>query len=287
MTSPPSFALLIGAMKAGTTSLFSWLEPHPQVATPRTKEPFLFAREPPPTSLEAYASNFAWKPQHRVGLEASTDYAKYPAVPDVPERVASLGVAHFRILYLVRHPARRIESQVRHGLSTRQVILGRAEPPRDFSLAAGLSREQLDFSRYAMQLQRWSAQFPRDRILVLVLEELKASPRAVLTRVAEFLDIDADWPFPTAGEVMARSPHEFPGLHPAWRWLRDDTPAGPWVRRLVPSRVRRRLRRTLNHGGTRHKLSAQEEAEVLQALRPDLARLRDHWGVDTRRWWGL
>ena len=38
----PDF-IVIGAMKAGTTSLFNWLGTHPEVSLPRTKEPNFFS----------------------------------------------------------------------------------------------------------------------------------------------------------------------------------------------------------------------------------------------------
>ncbi|MEO0377749.1 MAG: hypothetical protein AAF329_24750 [Cyanobacteria bacterium P01_A01_bin.17] len=37
-----AFALIIGAMKCGTTSLFHYLAEHPQVSPSRNKEPFFF-----------------------------------------------------------------------------------------------------------------------------------------------------------------------------------------------------------------------------------------------------
>ena len=44
MAFPPE-ALIIGAMKAGTTSLASWLDHHPKVTLSRPKEAAYFTRD--------------------------------------------------------------------------------------------------------------------------------------------------------------------------------------------------------------------------------------------------
>ena len=61
----PTF-LLIGAMKAGTTSLYHYLQAHPQVATPRYKAPEFFVAE-------------------ATGIAASTgtDGSSHPSRPEV------------------------------------------------------------------------------------------------------------------------------------------------------------------------------------------------------------
>ena len=40
-----NFALIIGAMRCGTTSLFSYLSQHPEVAPSTPKEPDFFAND--------------------------------------------------------------------------------------------------------------------------------------------------------------------------------------------------------------------------------------------------
>ena len=42
---PDRFAFIIGAMKAGTTSLFEILSQHPQVCPSKTKEPDYFIKK--------------------------------------------------------------------------------------------------------------------------------------------------------------------------------------------------------------------------------------------------
>ena len=87
----PNF-LVIGAMKAGTTSLYHYLRDHPQVFMPDTKEVNFFNplrnwRH----GVSWYEEQFRAAPAEALAVgEASTSYTKYPWVKDVPERITSV-----------------------------------------------------------------------------------------------------------------------------------------------------------------------------------------------------
>jgi hypothetical protein len=76
------FAIIIGAMKSGTTSLFEYLAGHPMLAPCREKEPDFFARD------ERWRRGRSWyeglwrpaPPADGFALEASTSYTKLPAL---------------------------------------------------------------------------------------------------------------------------------------------------------------------------------------------------------------
>ena len=86
----PNF-LVIGAMKAGTSSLYQYLRAHPQIFMPAAKELSFFAYEPNARhDLEWYRRQFAPAGEGAVALgEASTMYTKFPRHPGVPERIAA------------------------------------------------------------------------------------------------------------------------------------------------------------------------------------------------------
>ena len=81
----PNF-LVIGAMKAGTSSLYQYLRAHPQIFMPAAKELSFFAYEPNARhDLEWYRRQFAPAGEGAVALgEASTMYTKFPRHPGVP-----------------------------------------------------------------------------------------------------------------------------------------------------------------------------------------------------------
>lgn len=278
---PTSFAIIIGGMKCGTTSLFDLLAQHPEVCGSRVKEPDFFSSALDPVrDWPTYLDLWDWDPaRHRVALEASTSYAKYPHVKDVPEKIASVEGASFRFIYMLRDPVARISSQVRHALYG-----GWGAPLDD-----GMTEDLIDFSRYAMQADRYVDRFSRERILLLTLEEFKARPYEVLRRICRFLEID-----PTHGFVQAEEPRNTGGLYtmpPLLAGLARN-PVARWMVDLLPRGARHRLRESLARVGRRTpdvrgrwKLDDEERQEVRRILADDMARLRDDYGVHAE-WMG-
>ncbi|MFB6374644.1 MAG: sulfotransferase domain-containing protein, partial [Bradymonadaceae bacterium] len=124
------FALIIGAMKSGTTSLFNYLSEHPEIAPCRMAEPHFFAKPLKwKKGLDWYRDLWDWEPvRHTVALEASTNYAKGFKFEGVPDRIAKAAESglDFRFLYIMRHPVDRLVSQYNHGVRS-----GWNDPPED------------------------------------------------------------------------------------------------------------------------------------------------------------
>ena len=280
---PKNFAIIIGAMKSGTTSLFDLLCQHPEVAGCRTKEPDFFASHADPSaSWDGYTSLWNWMPgEHRIALEASVSYAKAPWVPDVPGRIHSVTDVGFRFIYMMRHPLRRIESQVRHG-----VYDGWGQ-----SLDEGIAEDLLDFSRYAMQLDQYMEFFPRESILALTLDEFQATPSDVLRRCCEFLEISEGFEFQRVFE--RRNTGDFYSVHPVVADLARSRWLGSAARTVLPRRAHHWIReffaRRLGGQKTlgRWRLNEEEEDLILQKLSSDLRRLVRHYGVDAQGLWSV
>jgi hypothetical protein len=286
----PETILIIGSMKSGTTTLFDLLARHPAIAPARNKEPGFFAFE------EVFALGFGWydalfafdPARHRYGLEGSTDYTKHPFCTGVAERLIASAPRRFRLIYLMRHPLRRIESHARHAQLTRREV-GRCTSPRaDHSFDVGVSPVALAASRYAEQLERFAAFRDEGRLLPLVMEDLTRDQAGVLARVLAFLDLPHD---PALDVAVHRNsiarPMRVPGY---WQTLSGLGPLTAAVKALTPKTLRRRLRsRALEPAEIpgRFAFTPEEEASLLAALADDLAALRERWGIDTRAAWGL
>ena len=128
--SPPEiddFAVIIGAMKSGTTSLFEYLADHPAISPCRTGEPNFFSRPANwRNGLDWYRDHWLWDDEHEWALEASTNYAKGFKFEGTPGRLAEARQQglNFRFIYLLRHPLDRLASQYNHSLRA-----GWKEPP--------------------------------------------------------------------------------------------------------------------------------------------------------------
>jgi Sulfotransferase domain len=197
----PDF-LILGAQKAGTTALYAYLRWHPEITGPSFKEVSFFDRH--------YAKGERWyrahMPVRRRSLvgEASPSYLFHPLAP---ERVAGM-LPGARLIALLRNPVDRAFSHYQH-----EVALGReplsfedAVDREDERMQSELERMLRDPSyfslawwnytyiargRYAEQLERWFAAFPREQLLVLFTEELSADTAATYRRVLDFLGVTA------------------------------------------------------------------------------------------------
>ena len=97
------------------------------------------------------------------------------AYQGVPARIAD-HIPRARLVYVVRDPIDRIRSHYQTRLTE-----GTERSPIDRAV-----RENpiyLDYSRYAMQLDRYLDHFPREQLLVITAEDLRGDRRATIQKV--------------------------------------------------------------------------------------------------------
>ncbi len=181
----PNF-LIIGAQKAGTTSLYEYLRHHPQVFMPEPKELNFFVESFSwSKGLDWYESNFADAGEALAVGEASPTYSMYPALPGVPERVAQI-IPDVRLIYLLRDPIERMRSGYLNALAT-------GAEHRPIREALVCDARYLCASSYALQIDHYLRFFDRSQMLLILSEDLRYSREETLTRVFEFLGIKPDW----------------------------------------------------------------------------------------------
>jgi Sulfotransferase domain len=292
-----NFVLIIGAMKSGTTTLYDYLRQHPQIASGPDKEPGFFAFEEKwALGLEWYESQFDYDPRrHRYALEASTDYTKHPFCKDVVERLKASAPRQFKLIYIMRHPLRRVESHARHVASTRREVGRCISPRKTHGLDAGISPVSMAISRYAYQIDIFMEYYDKGDLLLLTLEQLAYEADAALHKVTKFLDID---PLTSAKESLKSNVADFElsshpvrqSLYPLWQTLNSITTLRGIVKAVVPQAVRSNIYRAAEMWARpdgRFTLNADETIALTAALTPDLRRLRDRYGIDVTKEWGI
>ncbi len=163
-TRNPDF-LIIGAMKAGTTTLFHDLNRQPGVYIPPDKEPHtLWHRQDDAEALAEYDRLFRAAPPGALCGDASTGYTKRSQFPGIPERAEALLGTDLKLIYVVRHPIDRMLSHYHHAVNEGSFAGTVLE-------ALDAVPGMLDFSCYARQLEPWSQRFGMDRIRVVVFED--------------------------------------------------------------------------------------------------------------------
>jgi hypothetical protein len=207
----PDF-LLIGTQKGGTTSLYDQLCEHRLVLTPVRKEVHYFTHNAARPE-RWYRSHFPPMPKHApdgqrpLTGEATPYYLFHPGVPAKAHKL----LPDARLIVMLRDPVERACSHHNHELALgfetlpladalaaeEERLAGEAE--RLAADATGTSYAHQHFSyvargRYAEQLERWLAHYPREQLMILVSEDFFADPVAATLRVQRFLGLQEQLP---------------------------------------------------------------------------------------------
>ena len=192
----PNF-LIIGAHKAGTSSLHRYLRQHPDVFMPTLKELRFFSYDPDGSDVEP--SPYAWGPRvHPIKTwneyvdlfapvttekaigEASPCYLNHPRCPTRIKQA----LPDVRLIVSLRDPVDRAYS----GYLMAVRDLGETRP---FADTIGEQRTAWhDNLVYYKPCQRYLACFPRERLKVIRAETLNAEPAKVLQDIFSFLEVD-------------------------------------------------------------------------------------------------
>ena len=204
MNGMPQF-LLIGAARAGTTAIYSYLRQCPEIFMPRVKEPNFFAFEGQTlacrgpgadyinnsiTRLADYRDLFATSPPGAVLGEASPLYL-------FADQAAARILHHApdaRLVVVLRNPVEQAFSHFMY--ATKQ----RIEPLTDFVAALNAEDQRIAdgwqplfgysrFPRYSEQLARYLALFPREQILIRLYEEFERDPATLMQDILAHIGV--------------------------------------------------------------------------------------------------
>ena len=197
----PNF-LIVGAQKAGTTSLHYYLKQHPQIYMSPRKEPHFFEGMhwdfyrpgrimPPVTDLADYQALFEGVTDEKAIGEASASYLYSPKAPTLIKR----SIPDARLIAILRNPADRAYSNFLH------CVRGGRESTVDFAEALRVEEERIKRNWgplwhykqkgfYYAQVKRYLDTFGRDLFKVWLYEDLRTQPLDVLRDVLEFLEVD-------------------------------------------------------------------------------------------------
>lgn len=252
----PDF-IVIGAAKAGTSSLDLYLGLHPEIYMARPKEPRFFVDAPPPTGhwsmgTDWYTRRFVTdKP---LCGEASPQYTRMPSLPGVAERMAAV-VPNAKLIYLVREPMARLRSQYAMQMK-HDTFRG------SFADYVDRCPQAVDSSCYGRQLEAYLRHYPLDWILVVESADLQARRRDTLRRIFRFIGADDTFFTPLfLHERNVGRAERYPG------------PLGRRIERSGPMRLAKRLL----HGGAyfylRNAVLAPFALPVPPPVLPDPKRL--------------
>jgi hypothetical protein len=239
MMTKPTF-LIVGAMKAGTTTLYHDLFEHPDIFLPVVKEPDILVRYNDPEEIErAYATLFRAARKGQLRGEASTAYTKRPDQEGAAERARLVCGPELKIIYMRRDPIERIRSHYKHEFQHGEM----AEPITE---AIHVHQRLIDYTRYDWQIAPWIAAFGAGNVLQIDLEEFSANRIESLGRILRFIGADpARLPPVDPAEVSNRGDEQKHIRNPLLRAAIMSNFYQHTLRGLIPRQLRERARRSL------------------------------------------
>lgn len=227
MTRLPDF-IVCGAQKAGTTSLFHYLQDHPQISMPKQKEINFFNLNWQ-KGYTWYKDQFSHFDRAKIIGEVSPLYMWHQ---EVPQRMAGL-VPDAKLIFVLRNPAARAYSNYWFNISR-----GAQDPNESFSEAIRTQkgyRNYITKGFYYNQIERFLPYFSRGQLYIIISEDLKNNILRELTSCFEYLSVGTDY-IPDVQQlhnVTQVAPNAISrNLYQAWCSIRA------FLRPVIPTTVR-------------------------------------------------
>ncbi|HXE80307.1 MAG TPA: sulfotransferase domain-containing protein [Vicinamibacterales bacterium] len=271
----PTF-LIVGAQKAGTTSLADLLRRHPRIGMASTKEVHYFDRQRD-YGLRWYTSRFRRVADRPVRFEATPNYMYAPvALP----RMARVLPDTVRFVAILRDPVDRAYSHYWHSRRVGAITVSFEEAlrlePRYLAEGQRAWWSLVDRGRYLRQLQRFTEAMGRDRLLVVLFDDLLRDPAGTADRIAEFVGVEplgAAWgPLPRSNRARRRV------VPAAMMRVLSKLPS------IVSNRIRRGLIHVLSVPFTPPPMNPATRAELAAVFRADNDALAEWLGRDLSGW---
>lgn len=293
----PNF-LIIGAAKAGTTSLYHYLSQHPKIFMSPVKEPMFFALEgekldyPGPvhegfiksavTDIETYHFLFKEVTNETAIGEASTLYL-------YSQRAAEC-IRHYipdvKLIAILRDPVDRAYS------SYLSLVSEGLEPIMEFAQAVQEEQPRINkgwhWGRYINrglyyeQLKRYFDTFDQSQIKVYIYEDYKSNPIGIVQDIFSFLAIDNKFVPDTSVKhnktILPRNKR----LHSL---LTKPNPIMAVACQLIPVKLRKGISNNAKKWNlSKPKLSIELRKKLVEVYREDILKLQDLIQRDFSKW---
>lgn len=287
----PTF-LVCGAGKSGTTSLYHYLQQHPDVLMGSPKEPNFFNRHYD-KGLDWYASSFQeWSGETAVG-EASTSTMLFASL--TAERIANT-IPDAKLIFLLRNPIDRLFSD--YWFNVRQ---GRISDPQSCSFSRFIRKETttparwpddaseediaVKRGRYDRQIQEFDRYFDASQMLILISEDLKDNRSETLRHIYRFIGVDAEFkPLDRSKKNRGRYVHHrkmYEIARKIWGPIKAHLPNGLLQ---ASQRLRTALRMHVFFDGQKPQMKTEDRiylrnlyADTISGIERRLGRDLSHW----------
>jgi hypothetical protein len=309
----PNF-FIVGTGKAGTTSLYHYLQQHPQIYMSPVKEPCYFASEIRADNLTAtYQRHIrrmsqslperlgGGRPVRPLGWLVSEweDYLGLFQGVQTETAIGEASVAYLwsetaaaniasrlpdaKIILILRDPSERAFSQYLHQLSvgltysTFREHIEKCVQNQDRKL--GAHYPLLEVGLYSRQVKRYLDLFPRNNIRIYWYEEDWRKPNWLLEDLFKFLNVDT-YSANTSDKRLQRRAPRFAAMNYALKQFGITHQ----LREFAPSWLRSTARRLLFRNGSAVKMNSTDRQYLIDYYREDIKNLSSLLNRDLTTW---
>ncbi|MEN8445581.1 MAG: sulfotransferase, partial [Cyanobacteria bacterium J06555_13] len=302
MKTMPDF-LVIGAPKAGTTSLNHYLAQHPQIFMSPNKEPHFFAFEGKQPDFQGPRDDQAWlNTRSVVNLEdyqqlfaKATDGQKcgeastmYLYLKESCDRIYH-HVPQVKLIAFLRNPVERAYSHYKHMRRD-----GR-EWELDFGRALQHEAERMEkgwapawhyrqVSLYHEQVRQYKQKFSAEQLRIYLYDDLLKESRKIYSDIFEFIGVDPDFSVDVSTRYNTTSVvRRNKQLHD---FLMNPSGLKTALSRIIPAHIRKPLSAKMyrKNAAPIQPLSNELRSELISSFTPDIIQLQDLIGRDLSHW---
>ena len=276
---------IVGAPKAGTTSLFHYLDAHPDIRMSSEKEPNYFSDKELSEqglyygtsridTLEKYNKLFTEKKEYQILGEASVSYLFYP---EVPQRIKDYNPKS-KIIIMLRNPLERAFS---HYLMDYRLGLTSESFEFEFNKKIGLNFQQYFLlGNYYSQIKRYFDVFGKENIHIIWYSHFKKNTLSEVEKVFDFLNL--------------KSTHsiDFNKIHNSFSMPKNNfirkIYSVVWLRKLltilIPTTCVSFLKSSLFNKGNKPAISNETRNKVSSYFEKDIENVENLLSVNLERW---
>lgn len=290
----PNF-LIIGAAKAGTTSLHYYIGQHPQVYMSPLKEPRFFA-------LEGERLNFQ-NPDREINQSSVTTFSDYCNLFEGVTDEIAIGeasplylystkaierISHYvpdaKLIAILRNPVDRAYSCYKHLIALEK-----------FSFAESLHEEENRIHQnwahlwhykqggyYYRQLKPYFEKFGDDKIRVYLFDDLKSNPLDVVSNAFSFLGVDSSF--------IPDFTYKNVSNNPKVKVLQNIVSTKNWIRflskKVFPESLRKSIAQEIRSWNSKEFPPMPEDIrlQLIEDYREDVLQLQDLIKTDLSQW---
>lgn len=292
----PNF-IMFAAMRSGTSSIYKYLEQHPDILMSSLKEPGFFICEADKniftqeiienftviTELEAYQKLFEhYKVEKAIG-EATILYIYYEKCAAIIKKY----IPDVKLIAVLRNPADRAFSHYiwgrRDGLENlnqfQDALL--VEDERIKAKSSFLYNYK-DMGFYYRQIQHYYKIFDPAQIKICLYENFMANPTVFMQDIFEFLEVDSSF---TPDLSQKYNPSLIPRNNSWNDFIRKPNPIKSIIKPLIPSKLRQKAKKKAKLNNLyKPEFKPEVRQQLMSEYKEDIIKLQELTQQDFSIW---